>query len=119
MEVTLVNPANVVLLLPKSISVVPTVMLSFTKAALGTVPVPKLKSSVSVPDVAVIKRPASPPEPEVKFKVPLELSANKFVPLKEAVVKACCAVIEVKYPESLLNWDMLDPDTDIFFQVAI
>ena len=87
-ESTLVKPTIVVASDPKFISVVPTVTPLFANAALGTELAPKLKSKVSVPAVAVILRPASPPEPEVKFKVPSVLSAIRSIPLKDAVAKA-------------------------------
>ena len=118
-EVTLTKPANIVLAVPKFISVVPIVTESLTNAALGTELAPKLKSKVSVPAVAVILRPASPPEPEVKFKVPSVLFATRFVPLNDAVAKAWFAVAEVIYPESLLNCEISEPDTATFFQSAI
>ena len=88
-EVTLVKPVIVVVpAAPNTTSVVPKVILSFTNAALGTESAPKLKSKVSVPAVAVIRIPFVPPEPEVKFKVPSELFATRFVPLNDAVAKA-------------------------------
>jgi hypothetical protein len=102
---------------PKLTEVDPIVTLELAKLALGTAANPKVR--VSLPALALIVKPC--PEEEAKFKLPEGESANKFVPLNEAVAKELCLVIVafVTYPASLFSWEILLPDTIIFFQVAM
>ena len=73
---------------------------------------------VSFPALPDITNPV-PLLPVLKIRFPKELFAINAVPPAEAVTKAGTAVVDVRYPASLFNWEILDPDTINFFQVAM
>jgi len=104
---------------PPSVKPLPAVTVTAELAKLEFGTAFKLNVNVSDPALAEIAKPV--PELDANVKVPALLSANKLVPLNDAVENALTAgsVDTVKYPESLLNCDTLLPETATFFHVAI
>jgi hypothetical protein len=116
-EVTEVNPAKVVTVVPKFTTVEPIIDPELSKLVFGIAAKPNVK--VSDPASPTIVRPC--PDDDTKFKDPEGLSAIKIVPPIEADANAFLAgnVADVTYPASLFNCDTLLPDTTTFFQFAI
>jgi hypothetical protein len=59
------------------------------------------------------------PDEDAKVKVSTALSAITGIPFTDIVTNEFCAVMDVKYPASLFNWEILLPETITFFHVAI